>query len=595
MKFFWRAKKQEASESVPQATAADDTAAAGPANDTEPAAAVSDADTQSVEPAEARSPAAADGLTASNVVTLPPSRLTERIAAAAMKTVNALAPAESVALSAETLKPRSPGALPGQEAAYEHLARALASTTAQAHILVAGTPGSGRRTAVVHEIERLRMRLPRPCDWLYVANGDGRKLEAFSLPHGQGGLLAREVKAAIARARANHIRLLGSDDYRLGLELIEEEFRQRAGKTLDVLKRRAEEQNIALVKTPEGFVLAPMHEGKVVRNDVFRALPESLQRDVEAKIAELEGELKAFIEALPAEDSDQAERIQAFKREAALRAVKPQMQSVRAAFGDCSEILDAVQASLVVSIASEPLHGEGPRAGAVPPMQVLAAQTAADFAEKAPVVLVHDASAAALCGEIGRDGAGQISLSPGALMKANGGFLIIEAWRLAADPRGWAALSAALETGQVRPISTGGLVAEVDPLPFTARAVLIADEASLRSLHAIDPGLRRFFPHVIRLPATLARASMGVAEYASFAAALAAASGLPPIAATASDALYRAALARDGSASTLVLDAHALRALLQDASLEAEAAGSPHIRSTDVEAAARRAGEAPAS
>ena len=88
--------------------------------------------------------------------------------------------------------------------------------------------------------------------------------------------------------------MIASDDYRLAIEVIDEEFRHRADKSLDDLKRRAEAQNIALLKTSEGFVLAPMHEGKVVRSEVFRSLPDGLQRDVEAKIAMLEGELKGL-------------------------------------------------------------------------------------------------------------------------------------------------------------------------------------------------------------------------------------------------------------------------------------------------------------
>jgi predicted ATP-dependent protease len=84
---------------------------------------------------------------------------------------------------------------------------------------------------------------------------------------------------------------------------------------------------------------------------------------------------------------------------------------------------------------------------------------------------------------------------------------------------------------------------------------------------------------------------MTVAEYAGLAASIAAAEGLRPIASNASDALYRAALARDGDAEMLPLDAHALRALLLDADLEAASVDATHIRQVDVEAAARRAAE----
>jgi hypothetical protein len=540
----------------------------------------------------------------SNVVALQPARLSERIAAAAVKTVATLTASEpsaappALASQADTLTPRAAGPLPGQEAAYDHLGRLLGNPNFSGNILVLGPAGSGRRTAVKTQLERHRGALPRPQDWLYIVSAaDGRRLRSFAMPHGQGAMLAREAKAAISKAKANHDRLIASDEFRLGLEIIDEEFRHKTGKTLDSLKRRAEEQNIALVKTPDGFVLAPMHEGKVVRNDVFRALPEQLQRDVEAKIAGLEGELKAFIDALPGDDTQQAERVASFNRDAAVRAVKPQLETVRLAFNECGDFIDELQASLIaVTAASSQLPAGGDRtriaAAGAPQVQVLAVQTAMDFSQPAPVVMAHDVTPAGLLGELGIDAAGQLALSPGAMAQANGGYLIVEAWRLAANPSAWCALSAGLATGELRPLARGGLLADIDPLPFSGRLIVIADEVSFDKLLAIDPGARRHFPHVLRFRASVPRSAFDVAGYASFAARIAAQAGLRPIAANAADALYRAATSGAGAGDRLTLDTHALANLLMEADFEAAASQNPHISAQDVEAASKRAAEA---
>lgn len=514
-----------------------------------------------------------------NVVTLQPGRLSERIAAAAMKTVTSLTATEPVSLVTETVTPRAPGPLPGQGPAYQKLVRVLSADQAKAHVLVTGRAGSGRRTAVQYCVMQAQPSRVRPFDWVYVASHDGSRLTPHRLPHGQGAMFATEVRAAAERARGSHQRLSASDDYRLGLEIIDEEYRQRASKMLDVLKRRAEEQNIALVKTPEGFVLAPMLDGKVVRNDVFRALPEAMQREVEAKISSLESDLKTFLELLPEEDSAQNTRIEAFIRDAAVRAIRPHTDALRAAFPEGAAVLDAVHEALVTAACT---RFTGAAAG-----QVLIAQASGDFSAAAPAIFAHDVSPSGLCGEIGEDANGRLKLKPGALMQANGGYLVIEAWRLAADPQGWAVLARALELGHVSPLAPSGI--EADAIAFSARIILIADEHALTRLLSIDSGLRRFFRHIVRLPAGVPRAAMTVAEYAALAAAIADAEGLRPIAANASDAIYRAALARDGDAEMLPLDLHGLRALLLDADLEAAAVDAAHIRQVDVEAAARHA------
>lgn len=582
MKFFWRLKKEDAAGPSPAPASNDDLT-----TDTGPTAPVPVAESGTEAEAEitAEAGSAPSGEAASNVVTLQPGRLSERIAAAALKTVTSLTAAEPVSLVTETIAPRAPGPLPGQEAPYQQLLRVLSADQPNAHVLVTGRAGSGRRTAVQFCVMQAQPARLRPSDWVYVASHDGSRLKPHRLPHGQAAMFAAEANAAADRARISHQRLVASDDYRLGLEIIDEEYRQRASKMLDVLKRRAEEQNIALVKTPEGFVLAPMLDGKVVRNDVFRALPEGMQREVEVKISSLENDLKAFLELLPEEDTAQSTRIEAFSRDAAQRSIRPHTDALRTAFADGAGLLDAVQEALVTAAC-----GTSPaRTSSAVSGQVLIAQASGDFAAAAPAIFAHDASPSGLCGEIGLDASGRLKLKPGALMQANGGYLVIEAWRLAADPQGWAALARTLELGHVCPLAAPGIEAEA--IPFSARIILIADEHALTRLLSIDSGLRRFFRHIVRLPSSVPRDVMTVAEYAALAAAIAAAEGLRPIAANASDAIYRAALARDGDAGILPLDAHALRALLLDADLEAAAVEAGHIRQVDVEAAARRAAE----
>ncbi|MEZ5898399.1 MAG: AAA family ATPase [Hyphomicrobiaceae bacterium] len=630
MKFFWRAKRDDAQSAAllkTQSDAADEGASettestqeAGSKGDmanSQAPAANENSEVDAKQDAEKQDASRNDSDSAgtaheSNVVALQPSRLTERIAAAAVKTVTTLTPSEpvasvpqrapspmpTVANDADIITPRAAGPLPGQEAAYDLLDRLLANPRAAGSILVLGPMGSGRRRAIETQLERHRDVMPRPHDWLYVVSAaEGGRLRSFAMPHGQGKLLAREAKAAISKARANHERLVASDEFRLGLEIIDEEFRHKSGKTLETLKRRAEEQNIALVKTPDGFVLAPMHEGKVVRNDVFRALPEKLQRDVEAKIADLEGELKAFIEAIPDDDTHHAERIASFNRDAAARAVKPHLEPVRLAFNDCSDFVDELQASLIAATAAAQRSAEGVGSRTLPAalasVQVFNVQTAADFSQPAPVVLAQDVTPAGLLGEIGVDAAGQLVLAPGALARANGGYLVLEAWRLVADPSAWCVLSRVLAEGAMRPLVRGGLMLEVDALPFSGRLIVVADEASHNKLLALDPGARRHFPHVVRFRASLPRSAFDVADYAAFAARVAQQSGLRSIASNAAEALYRSALADSGDNDQLKLDTHALVNLLHDADVEAAASGASHIRAHDIETAAKRAGEA---
>ena len=94
-------------------------------------------------------------------------------------------------------------------------------------------------------------------------------------------------------------------------------MRYRGEKAVEHVRRRAEAQNIAVVKSLDGYVLAPMHEGRVVRSDVFRALPEALKRNVEAKITALEEELQSIVATLPDVEFEASEKYGALIRQTA--------------------------------------------------------------------------------------------------------------------------------------------------------------------------------------------------------------------------------------------------------------------------------------
>ena len=95
---------------------------------------------------------------------------------------------------------------------------------------------------------------------------------------------------------------------------IDEQFRSGQEEALEALNGKAQAQNIAILRTPTGFTMAPMHEGKVVKPEVFNALPEAMRKDVEAKIEALQKELEAILERMPKADKKRRGRSERAQR-----------------------------------------------------------------------------------------------------------------------------------------------------------------------------------------------------------------------------------------------------------------------------------------
>ncbi len=437
---------------------------------------------------QAAGPAAA----ANNVVALVSSRLADRLVDVGF---------ETVPLSgSDTADPLGPEAL-------ELLRLAIAQAKSGAHSLILAPPGPATRSAVHQLAETRAETLEAPPDWIYVPDWDrpGR-LMPVALPHGEGARFVGDANSALEKSAAMFDRLVASDDHRLSVELLDEEFRQRGDKTVEGLRRRAEAQNIAVIKSLNGYVLAPMHEGKAVRPDVFRALPEGLQRDVEHKITTLEAELHSLVAMLPEAEMEADDKHAALIRQVALRAVKPNLAVLKKMYAKApgvAAVADRLEQGFLqraAALVRNPIGGATVATLFTRSLGVLIA----DGASGAPVVVSRSIAPEDFSGEIGRDVFGSPAIRAGDLMRANGGILIVEAWRLVALPQTWAALSAALEARLLQPKAAPGLAVTADPVPLSLTLILIADAVSYKKLEAIDPGLSQHFSRITDVASRIA-------------------------------------------------------------------------------------------
>ncbi|HET6388353.1 AAA family ATPase [Hyphomicrobium sp.] len=532
---------------------------------------------------------------ATNVVTLVTSRLADRLADVSSKpeageTKEAQAKDEKPAKDLAPIKPIEQTHFFGQKAAISKIRTALEASRGE-HLLIMGQPGTGRLELAL-SIGKDVERSPSP-DWIYVVDHDApSRAKGFVLPPGEGARFRREVRGATGKAWAAFKRYLKSEEHRISLDLLEEEMRYHSEKAVEPVRRRAEAQNIAVVKSLDGYVLAPMHEGRVVKSDVFRSLPDALKRNVEAKITAFEDELQSIVAMLPEAEFGASEKHDALLRQTALRAVRPSLAAIKKLYPENAAIsaaLDAIEEAFIASA----VRGVGVE-GYIP--AVLLDCDDGHFYDpsvRSHVVVARNASAADLVGEISRDALGVPVLLPGDLMRAGSGIVIIEAWKLAADPRAWLALSAAIRSKEIVPISAAGVGIKADPIPLLATIVIIADAQSWSKLEAIEPGLARYFPHVAKLADTVPISELSEADFAKGAARMALDNGLRPLNAAVAPLIYKDAVRRGGGRVSLA--GIALLHLLQEADAIAADHSASQIRASDLnEALSRRAdGAAP--
>lgn len=439
----------------------------------------------------------------------------------------------------------------GQEKALEAIDFAAGIKGPGYHVLVIGPTGSGRRTVTRGRLQDAASKGERPADWVYVSSFDPTGgFRALKLPPGTAKPFAEKIALAIDQLADALPAAFAADDYELKRRTIEEEFRFSREDALEALRREAESQNIALLRTPSGIAVAPVLEGKVVKTDVFNSVPEALRREVETKIAALEAEIEAILTERPEAEKERRARLVALNEQVAGRYVRAALDDIKTEFAEVAGVesyLKAASRDLVrnagmfvsATTGNQParLSGAHPRFARYA-VHVLATSSAGTGA---PIVHEQNPTYANLFGRVelgtGADGSSQVvRIKPGALHRANGGYLLIDGEALLDSAATAEALRRALEAEEIRfdppasPIgAVGDEVPDLEPIPLNVRLVVFANAETQRRLAAGNAALRRMFKVEAVFDHAIERTTEAVEKFAGIIAGVVQKQGLRPV------------------------------------------------------------------
>ena len=449
----------------------------------------------------------------------------------------------------------------GQERALRAIEFGARMPSHDFNIFVLGPPASGKTTAVRAYLEREAAE-PQPIkDWVYVNNfEDANRPHALALPCGRANRFAQALVAIVDELRQTVPAMFESDEYQTQRRAIDEGFRSGQEEAFEALNQKALDQNIAILRTPMGISLAPMHDGKVVKPEVFRTLPEEMRKSIEAKIETLQGELAEILQSVPKSDKERREQLAHLNKEFGSEVVNAAVEDARAAFADLPELVkffDTVAADMVHNIALFLPDGEDenqlvkqvvdtPRNPKF--RRYMANVMVANGSEGAcavPIVEELNPTYGNLIGRIehiaqmGTLLTDFLLLKSGALHKANGGYLLVDARKILLSPYAWEALKRTIKAGELKieqPAEMSGFMStqtiDPEPIPLSVKVVLFGDHQLYYMLAAHDPDFSRLFQVQADFDDTIPRDAESYAAYARLIASIVNMHNLLPVDAT---------------------------------------------------------------
>lgn len=479
-----------------------------------------------------------------------------------------------------------------------------------------GPEGIGRRTIVRAFLERDAPRRGVPSDWCYLFNFEvAHRPCAIPFPPGRAQKFHADMAHLVEDLRTAIPAVFESDEYRNRRQEIESHLGEKQELTIGAVGEHAKAQGIALLRTPAGFGFAPVKGDGVMGPKEFAKLPEAEQQRLEGAIAELQKELEHAIHEMPKWRREAQRRLRELNREVIRAVVASQIEELKSSYADLEQVvkyLAAVQDDVLdhAEAFQQAKDGETPTLFGIPLSQpdtgestlrryqvnVLIAHEPAGDGGGAPIVYEDNPTHANLVGRV--EHIAQMGtlvtdftlIKAGALHRANGGYLILDALKVLTQPFAWEVLKRALRSREIRTESLGQALSlistvslEPEPIPLDVKVVLVGERRLYYLLHEYDPEFSELFKVAVDFEDDVARSAQNDAHYAHVIADIARREQLRPLDRGAvAHAIERGARVA-GDAEKLSLSMRGLADLLRESDYWASAAGRSVIQTEDVQ------------
>jgi lon-related putative ATP-dependent protease len=478
-----------------------------------------------------------------------------------------------------------------------------------------GPTGIGKHAFIRHFLEEKAAQQPTPSDWCYVNNFDqAQKPRMLELPAGVANTLQADVDRLIDELRSAIPAAFESDDYRARKQVIEDEVKEHQGKAFEELRRKAQEKGITVVRTPTGLVFAPIKDGEILGPEEFEKLPQEEHQRIETEIANLRQEVGHFMSQLPALEREGREKMRTLSREVTIFAVGNLIDEIRRRYAALPQVkahLDAIEHDVIENVDEFLSPPESPLAAALGVPQAPASKTghatrryrinalvAHTANHGAPVIYEDHPSYPNLVGlveylpQMGALVTDFNLIRPGALHRANGGYLILDAHKVLTQPYAWEGLKRALQSSRVTMESLGqmlGLISTVslepEPIPLRVKVVLIGERLLFYLLSHYDPEFHDLFKVAVDFEEQMDRTTENNLLYARMIGTMAQRDKLLTLSCEAVARVIEQSARISGDAEKLSTHNRTLGDLLKEADYWARHARRNMIEASDVEKA----------
>lgn len=404
----------------------------------------------------------------------------------------------------------------GQERAVKAMEFGLKVKNNKYNIFIVGINGTGKSSYAHRVVAELAKDENIPYDWCYVYNfDDPSKPIVISIPAGMGKVLCEDMNDLIQDLLIEIPKTFNGEDYEKRKSEIIKEYQDEKNLLIDELTEYSKENGFLVKNTSTGFAFAPLIDGEVVNDEQYKQLDVELRNDIERRAEEIQNKASELIRKLKGIERKAKEKIIELGNTIGLFVVKPLIDELLGKYNQYERVtqyLQKVQNDIIDNIYDFDVDESEEI--------IVVKKTEERFTKKykvnlfvdnscvkgAPVISEFNPNYSNLVGKIeyeneqGNLRTDFTMIRSGAIQKANGGYLILQAREILQNLQSWETLKRALETGEVEIESLRGQLGLVDiaslrpePIPVKLKVILIGNPHIYHLLYNYDEDFEELF------------------------------------------------------------------------------------------------------
>ncbi len=428
----------------------------------------------------------------------------------------------------------------GQERAKKALEFGLNINSLGYNIFVVGVSGTGRTTSVEQAVMKIAETRHVPDDWCYVFNFEDTDMPtALRFPPGKAVKFKKEMDELVGELLTDLSKAFESQLYEEHKNQVIKDLQARKNELFEQLEKGAETSGFRIKKTSSGIAFIPVIEGKPIEDKDIENMTDEAKESISKKQEILYEQLTSISRMIRTLEKEAQKQLNEIEKNTAKFTIQPKIEELKEKYRNNPPVfkfLEDVENDMLENIEE---FKDKKEVEILPGVKLPEKQSSLyryqvnvfidnSRIKGAPVIKESNPTSYNLSGKVeykpqyGAMVTDFTMIKPGALHKANGGYLIIQAIDMLKNYFSWETLKRAIKNNEIiiedlneqfRLVNTPTL--RPQPIPLNLKILLIGTPMIYYLLFNYDEDFQKLFKVKAEYSLVMERNKQGVANYAA--------------------------------------------------------------------------------